>query len=229
MNAAALDAPAPSAHPAAQPSGDGMAAMVDLCFALEGGHLPHPHRRALAQALGAALPWLVDQPEAGVHRLKVSPGEAGRTLLSRRSRLVLRLPRERAAAAQALCGTELRLAGTRLRVGAARPRELLPWGALYAPLVYANVAIDDGDAAAELQFLRWAQAQLQAQQVAARAICGRAQVEPEEALQGFSLMLDGLSGADSLRLQQRGLGPHRLLGCGLFVPHRSAAAVGSAR
>ncbi len=38
-------------------------------------------------------------------------------------------------------------------------------------------------------------------------------------------MLDGLSAGDSLRVQQHGLGAHRRLGCGVFVPHRSAAAV----
>jgi hypothetical protein len=48
------------------------------------------------------------------------------------------------------------------------------------------------------------------------------------ALQGFSLMLDGLSAAHALRLLETGMGPHRLLGCGVFVPHKSAAAVGTA-
>jgi hypothetical protein len=38
-------------------------------------------------------------------------------------------------------------------------------------------------------------------------------------------MLHALSPEQSLRLQQHGLGPQRLLGCGIFVPHKSAAAV----
>ena len=40
-------------------------------------------------------------------------------------------------------------------------------------------------------------------------------------------MLHGLSAADSLTVQRAGIGPHRALGCGLFVPHKSAAAVGA--
>jgi hypothetical protein len=44
---------------------------------------------------------------------------------------------------------------------------------------------------------------------------------------GFSLMLDALSPDHSLRMLEAGLGRHRRLGCGLFVPHRSAAAVGT--
>jgi CRISPR-associated protein Cas6 len=42
---------------------------------------------------------------------------------------------------------------------------------------------------------------------------------------GFSLMLHGLSAAESLSAQSRGLGSHRKFGCGVFVPHRSVAPV----
>ncbi|MDE2299724.1 MAG: hypothetical protein KGK18_16350, partial [Burkholderiales bacterium] len=69
----------------------------------------------------------------------------------------------------------------------------------------------------------------EALQVRGHSVCGlRHQVgAPGPLITGFSLMLHGLSGADSVRLQRSGLGPHRLLGCGIFVRHRSAAAVGS--
>jgi hypothetical protein len=40
-------------------------------------------------------------------------------------------------------------------------------------------------------------------------------------------MLHALPAEQSLRLQKRGLRPHRLMGCGIFVPHKSAAAVGA--
>jgi hypothetical protein len=39
-------------------------------------------------------------------------------------------------------------------------------------------------------------------------------------------MLHGLRARDSLRVLEQGLGEHRLMGCGVFVPHKSAAAVG---
>jgi hypothetical protein len=39
-------------------------------------------------------------------------------------------------------------------------------------------------------------------------------------------MLHGLGAADSLAVQEAGLGAHRALGCGLFVPHKSVVAVG---
>ena len=42
---------------------------------------------------------------------------------------------------------------------------------------------------------------------------------------GFSVLLHGMSPAASLRLQERGLGELRLLGCGIVVPYKSIAAV----
>jgi CRISPR-associated protein Cas6 len=44
---------------------------------------------------------------------------------------------------------------------------------------------------------------------------------------GYSLMLHELSPDDSLRMQAIGLGKERKFGCGIFVPHKSAAAVGA--
>ena len=48
----------------------------------------------------------------------------------------------------------------------------------------------------------------------------------DQRLAGFSLMLHGLSAEQSLTAQAHGIGLHRKLGCGVFVPHKSVAAVG---
>jgi hypothetical protein len=66
--------------------------------------------------------------------------------------------------------------------------------------------------------------------VTGRVVCGKAQVRASETgeLRGFSLMVHGLNSEHALRLQQRGLGNARKLGCGIFVSHRTAVAVGSA-
>jgi hypothetical protein len=181
------------------------ASMLDLAFAVEGGGaLPREHRRALADALEGALPWLATQAGAGIHRLNVSAGGGPQALLSHRTRLTLRVPRELAEAARSLEGRSLDLAGHALQVGAAHERELLPWGTLYAHVV-----------------------ELVALGIAGRPSCGRPQTYDADQLSGYSLMLDGLSAEGALRLLEAGLGPHRRLGCGLFVPHKSAAAVGA--
>jgi CRISPR-associated protein Cas6 len=200
---------------------EAQAAMVDLAFAVQGDVLPRDHRRSLAEAVLRALPWLAGlQPRAGLHRLNVSGTGVAQVLLSRRTRLVLRLPRERAQEAARLAGMHLDIDGHGLRLGEAHVRELLPWGTLYAHFV----ATEESDEAA---FLRAVEAELETLGVSCRAICGRAQAVEAGRLHGYSVMLDGLSAADALRMQEQGLGAHRELGCGVFVPHKSAAAVGA--
>lgn len=193
--------------------------MIDLAFPVQGSTLPRDHSRALAAAVEAVLPWLTLEPGAGIHRLKLAHG-SGQTLLSPRTRLVLRVPHGRSGDACALEGRTLDIDGHALRLGRMQPHELLPWGTLYAHLV--ATPHDD-----ETAFLADVAAELQQQAVAARAISGRHQVTEGGTLRGFSLMLDGLSAAHALQLLQHGVGAHRRLGCGLFVPHRSAAAVGT--
>lgn len=204
---------------------DGAApSMVDLVFVLRGRQLPHEHRVLLAAALEAALPWLAGAPGAGVHRLNVADAPAGgaaQALLAQRTRLVLRLPRARAADAAALTGQTLDIGGHALCVGALHAHELRPWGTLYAHLVALEAGVD------EAAFMQQVEHELGRLGLPCRPICGRPQRLESGRLQGHSLMLDGLSAAHSLRLQDLGLGPHRRLGCGLFVPHRSAAAVGA--
>jgi CRISPR-associated protein Cas6 len=195
---------------------------VDVAFALRGDGLTADHRRALAAALQHALPWLGDAPGTGIRLAAAAPAGA-RVLVSGRTRLVLRVPRERAASVLAIEGTTLDVDDARLQVGAGRVRELLPFGTLYAHVVAA-----DGDAD-EAAFMRSAAAALDALDIAGRTICGRPRRLEAGTLHGYGLMVDGLDTDASLRLLAAGVGPDRLLGCGLFVPHKSAAAVGAAR
>lgn len=199
------------------------ARLVDLAFPLAGRVLPRDHRAALAAALLERLPWLDETPGAGLHRLHGVSQVGAQVLLSARARLLLRLPRERAdEAVAALAGATLDVAGEALRLGAAVTRELLPHCTLYAHFV----AAPGGD---EVAFMAMVDAELRALGVACRPVCGRHQSLQCDSgvLQGFSLMLDGLKPADALRVLEAGVGLRRTLGCGLFVPHRSAAAVGS--
>lgn len=198
--------------------------MVDLAFAVQGRELPRAHRAALAAALQQVLPWLVEGSGMAVHRLNVAAGGGPLALLSGRTRLTLRLPRARLDDARALCGATLQVAGTALRVGAAQARELLAFGTLYAHFVAAHA----GRAAAgdEAAFLDEVALEMAALGIRGRAICGRHQALEDGALGGYGLMLDGLDREAASRLLASGVGAHRLWGCGVFVPHRSAAAVG---
>ncbi len=195
--------------------------MVDLVFPLHGRTLPRDHRWALAQALTEALPGLADDPLAAVHPVRLVPGTGEPALLSARARLVLRVARGAADAAQALAGRTLDVAGCAVHLGTPQQRELLPHTTLYAHFV-------DAGAADEVGFLAAMGDELARLEVRCQRVCGRAQRlrGPDHTLQGYSLMLHGLREAAALRVLEHGLGAHRLMGCGVFVPHKSAAAVG---
>jgi CRISPR-associated protein Cas6 len=196
--------------------------MVDVAFPLDGTHLPRDHAWPLARALAEYLPWLAAEPLAGIHPVKVVPGYGVRGLLSQRARLLLRVPGPRVPALATLAGRSLSVSGCALRVGEPKPRGLLPHGTLFAPVVGA-------ESADEASFMRAVAETLRALQIDAHTVCGRRHQigAPAGPTIGFSLMLHGLSAADSLRVQCVGIGPQRLLGCGIFVPHRSAAAAGA--
>lgn len=210
----------PYADPGADLAHPAPAAVLEVCFDVEGGFLARDHRRELAAALAAALPWWSGTPLASMLRLNLPAGGGALVPLSRRTRLTLRVPRERADDAEALGGRTLEVGGQPLKLERARRRELLPFGTLYAHLVVLEADDDAG-------FVRAAQAELAVLGVACRVISGRELSADAGALLGRSLMLDRLAPAHALRVLERGLGRHRELGCGVFVPHKSAAAVGA--
>lgn len=193
---------------------------VEVAFALEGERVPPAYRMPLADALLHTLPWLRDTPAAGVHGLNLVRCGDGELRVSPRTRLVLRVPRERAADTLALEGAELALGSGTVRPARPRTRELLSHGTLYAPLVVA-------EGRDETAFVGHLRATLAGLDVAAEPVCGRWRSDEGGTLVGCSVMLSGLAPERALRVLQEGVGPHRLLGCGLFVPHRSAAAVGA--
>ena len=197
------------------------AAMVDLIFPLHGHALPRDHRWLLAQALAELLPALADEPRAAVHPVKLVHGPGEPALLSARARLALRVSREGVQPAQALAGRSLTIGGCEIRFGEPQTRELLPHTTLYAHFVDAGEADEAG-------FLTAVGEELERLQVRCQRVCGREQRlrGPSRTLRGYSLMLHGLREPAALRVLEQGLGEHRWMGCGVFVPHKSAAAVG---
>ena len=201
--------------------------VVDLHFKIRCDALPVDHGWLLFDALSGHLPWLEEETQAGIHA--IHGGESGngwerpeeRDALiypSRRTPLVLRLPRHRVEAARALEGVELQLPSGSLHIGPSSKRPLHKAATLHARhLAYENVADEE-------QFIARAVADLRAFGIGfKKVLCGRrpALRNRNEDVETRSLMVADLSFADSVRLQELGLGPFRHLGCGLFIPHKS--------
>ncbi len=223
------DVPAPT--PIAQAPGG----VLDLAFRMRCRQLAVDHAHALAEALSAALPWLADEPSAGVHSVHVAASGNGwqrpddpRAMLqvSRRTRLVLRLPAARVEQAATLAGRHLEVGGQPVGVGDFVRRPLAAAATLFARHIAGDAGMD------EQAFLAAAARELAGLGVEVRRLLpGRAHVLrlPGGALHTRSLMIAGLSPEQSLRVQARGLGDRRLLGCGLFIPHKSIEPVGQGR
>lgn len=195
--------------------------VVDVAFSLRGDTIPADHGWRLFQLLAERLDWLAAEPAAGVHPIRGSRAVAGLVYLGPRARLMLRLPRARAQQAFALSGARIDL-GSGVQIGAAHLRPLFPHSTLYSQFVTTGTADEIG-------FQSEVNAQLQESGIGCKVVCGRmrrAQERETEAV-GFSLMLHELSPEDSLSMQAAGLGAGRKWGCGIFVPHKSAAAVGA--
>lgn len=198
------------------------AGMADLVFAVRGVELPADYRHALWTALCGAAPWLRDAPHVGVQGVHSVPTGAATVLLGHRARLTLRLPAARLAqAAAALEGRRIDIAGAPLEIGASHVRALAAAATLYAEFVSTG-------SAHELAFRDEVATALQQLGVAAGLVCGGARALAADGcmVRGFALALYGLAPDGALKLLCEGLGRHRELGCGFFVPHKTIVSVG---
>ncbi len=197
------------------------ATMVDLQFELRGERMPAEHGWVLYRAVAEHLPWLAETPNAGIHAVRAAAIDAATLGLSRRVKLVLRVPRERVAEARALEGRRLALDGGALEVGtAARERAIEPWSSLHSRLAIAGPAEENA-------FLAALQALLAEAGHSFDIVLGRAAsvTTPGGAANGYAVLLHGVSEQASIDLQERGVGKHRLYGCGILVPYRTVGSV----
>jgi len=208
--------------------------VVDIVYQIDCRALPVDHAWALSQAVRTVLPWLEEEPSAGVHPIHVAdsgngwmrPENAADLLcLSRRTKLVLRVPRRRIDAAQTLVGRQLDVAGHALRVDKASLRPLSPITTIFSRYVVSAEGLD------EEAFLQTALREMEAFGVhPKKMMCGIEKyiATPGQPVHTRSLMLTELNQQESVSLQQRGLGPLRHLGCGLFIPHKDMKDLGQA-
>ena len=204
---------------------------VDAAFRLDGRSLPGQHAYDLSRLLQAALPWLKEEPDAGIHPIHVAASgngwlrPDGELQLSRRTRLTLRVLKKRVVDVQRLSGVTMGFGGYRLTLGKASLRPLSASGTLFSRYVVG------AEQDTEEQFIAAVVGELKALGIVVKQlICGRShQIDtPEEPFHTRSVLIAGLSPQKSLRLQQKGAGPGRQLGCGLFIPHKGIEAIGIA-
>jgi CRISPR-associated protein Cas6 len=262
--------------------------MVDVLFSINCKRLPVDHAYALSTALQRAVPWIAEKDSGvGVHTVHVAGSQNGwerpehgtgaYLILSKRTKLTIRIPRARAEALlRDLQGKTLDLSCCLLAVGLGKIRPLSKETTLISRYVVGPVSeatrphradredvecsraapnnvsrvrhdrfphpgpLPEGEGVVERAtrdfhrtdseeaFLEWAVRALRDRRIRVRkALCGKATPlsTPGGMLQTRSLMLADLSHEESVRLQQQGLGLHREMGCGIFIPHKGIEAV----
>lgn len=205
--------------------------MLDVSYRIRCESLPLDHAYALGHAIQQALPWLLDEPDAGMHLIHGAESgngwqrpEAADALLylSRRTRFVLRLPHQYLTAAETLCGQTLSVAGHELQILSAETKRLQPAPVLFSRYVLTNPQYS------EEQFTQHAVQALRALGIQCRKVLpGRTHEfkHPHGVWFCRSLMVADLSPEDAVRLLQYGIGSGRQQGFGLFIAHKDIKAV----
>ncbi|MCG6861606.1 MAG: type I-MYXAN CRISPR-associated protein Cas6/Cmx6 [Chromatiaceae bacterium] len=208
--------------------------IVDVLFSLDCKRLPVDHAYALSAALQQAVPWIAEQNSGvAVHTIHVAGSQNGwerpehgtdrHLILSKRTKLALRVHKERMdALMEGLEGTTLDVSGCPLTIRTGKMRPLSKESTLFSRYVVTLPNETEED------FLKRSVQALRNKDIRVRkALCGKMTLltTPSEVLHTRSLMLADLSREESVRLQQQGLGPHREMGCGIFIPHKGIEAV----
>ncbi len=207
--------------------------VVDLVFVIDCRELPVDHAYDLSRALLQVVPWIGEDERIGIQSVHLAGSQNGwqrpdsdsgqHLLLSRRTKLTLRAPSERVESLQqALYGAKLNIGGCPMTLGKSKVRPLSGETTLIARQVVSTS--DD-----EERFLEWAAVEVQAMGIRIKkALCGKSLclATADDPIHTRSLMLADLTPAESLTLLQQGLGPHRRLGCGLFIPHKGISTIG---
>jgi CRISPR-associated protein Cas6 len=200
--------------------------LCDVVFHVEGRFLPTDHAYPLYAALSRRLPKFHD-PQGNWRFAPITgqPVGGGLLQLHRQSVLRVRLPEQDVPRVIPLAGKRLDIHGYTVLLGTPQVGCIGPASELRAWLVTFRNNVDPA------AFLNTAVEQLQARGIQGEPsipvlTSGPHRGQPQRriirikgrSIVGYSLVVRGLSDADSLRLQAEGLGGRIRLGCGFFVP-----------
>ncbi len=201
--------------------------VVDLSFSISCTSVPADNAYALSAAIIEILPWFSDEPEAGLHIMEGGPSingwqrpetEDATLLLSKRSKLRLRLPKHRIDDAQQLCGRVLDVGGYSIEVGKFKTLLLGNTDTLLSRYIVSAIEED------EATFTERMVQELQEMDLGlTKILSGRdhSLAGPDGYINVKSLLVSGMTAEDAVSLQIKGIGPGRSMGFGLFIASKS--------
>lgn len=209
--------------------------VIDLVFSIDCRELPVDHAHTLGEALFNALPLIKEDDRIAIHSIHLAGSQNGwerpdaslgqKLVLSRRTKLTLRVPKEhRETIEQELNGITLDIDGHKLTIGKAKTKALSSQTTIFARHIVLLPGEDDDENAFLMRIVK----DLQSRNIRVKkALCGMtASIQTHTGpILTRSIMLAELHVDESVQLQEQGLGSHRELGCGIFIPHKGIEAV----
>lgn len=209
-----------------------MKRIVDIFFTVTGKQVPLDHGYALFSAASRILEspddqWLHGNLDVGFHLIRGAHDGHGKLLLSDNARLGIRMPVELLPKAMKLAGKRIELDDCPVRVGVSRSVALIPAATLYARIVTTKNGEDVERFDAEIQ------RQLEAMEIHGKPLripsrynAGNADRNHgrrvfrvgNKTIVGYSMLVTELTAEESIRLQEKGIGGRRRVGCGVFLP-----------
>ena len=206
-----------------------MSKMVDVAFKINCKTLPYDHAFSLSNEILKYLPWLKGNKLTGIQTLHGPESGNGWTraeneeiFLSKRTRLILRIPKSEYDKTCKLEGETLKVLGNDIKIGKASKKPFLTVRDLICRFVLTDDDLNESD------FLKYVAKEFENHEIHLRkAICGKTKSFTINGDQKFtrSLMIADLSKENSIKLQDVGVGIGRIFGCGIFLPHKSIDAV----
>ena len=200
--------------------------VIDVLFSIRCKQLPLDHAWALKEAISDSLN---EEIPLGIHHINVAessngwnrPDETPETLLypSRRTKLIIRTHKDHVDALEKLCDGKLSIAGYPLEIGKMKTRMLTN-----ASVVFSRHIVCMSEDEEENSFLERNAAEIfeLTGRETKKMMCGKSHQlnTPDGLIHTRHLMIADLDSDASIKLQQKGLGTHRKLGCGIFLPHK---------
>ncbi len=190
----------------------------DLAFPVAGKCIPADHGYALLAAISRKLPQIRQYSEIGILTIPGLGDRQGKILLTSQSRCKIRLPVSLIPLVYPLAGKKLLLGKHEIKLGIPQMLCLQPADKLRARIITIK-GYKEPD-----PFVEAAKRQLQQLGIVGEVSIplnkegkpSRKTIKIKQTVIGFTTEVSGLSEKDSLKLQVRGIGGRRHLGCGIF-------------
>ncbi len=206
--------------------------VLEVFFKIDCKTLPVDHNFYLSQAILAELPWIKEEPLASIQHVHIAEEANGwfraqdvdgaMLHLSKRAKITVRIPKDKLDDLNAVLGKKLDVNGHALTLTSIiKNKKLRASTTINSHFIVTESEDDEA-------FISMCAKEINALGVNVKKMLSgkvRKLKYKDKCLITRSLMLADLSKEDSILLQQKGIGKHQFMGCGVFIPHKGIEAV----